>query len=272
MSRWAKAAFSFQDCRCQTLNIYFITNCDNCWCHRKKKSINHRFFLSVNGCLTSVITGISRDFLENLMMKAYDVVELLKWLFIYFPPSKCLKMQTDLERLLKKTKNTLTCSLFIMSGKKKILCYTRQTLTECSISTQWFISHQTFLEVRSQMHLNLKCELAVLAYAAAACFFFFFWLVYRITPLPSSLQEHPVVITKFIRGAREVEVDAVAKHGRVRSALIFFPLQLQGMEEPSGSLQISSCKTLTSTALTIFYSFCFFFAWTDGMSISTLYL
>ncbi|CAG13826.1 unnamed protein product, partial [Tetraodon nigroviridis] len=29
------------------------------------------------------------------------------------------------------------------------------------------------------------------------------------------LQEHPVVITKFIRGAREVEVDAVAKDGRV---------------------------------------------------------
>lgn len=28
-------------------------------------------------------------------------------------------------------------------------------------------------------------------------------------------QEHPVVITKFIRGAREVEVDAVAKDGRV---------------------------------------------------------
>lgn len=28
-------------------------------------------------------------------------------------------------------------------------------------------------------------------------------------------QEHPVVITKFIRGAREVEVDAVAKNGRV---------------------------------------------------------
>jgi hypothetical protein len=29
------------------------------------------------------------------------------------------------------------------------------------------------------------------------------------------LQEHPVVITKFIRGAREVEVDAVAKMGKV---------------------------------------------------------
>lgn len=28
-------------------------------------------------------------------------------------------------------------------------------------------------------------------------------------------QEHPVVITKFIRGAREVEVDAVAKNGKV---------------------------------------------------------
>ncbi|GAA6065364.1 carbamoyl-phosphate synthase [ammonia], mitochondrial, partial [Tachysurus ichikawai] len=29
-----------------------------------------------------------------------------------------------------------------------------------------------------------------------------------------SLSEHPVVITKFIRGAREVEVDAVAKSGK----------------------------------------------------------
>uniref|UniRef100_A0A8C6P7L3 Carbamoyl-phosphate synthase 1 n=1 Tax=Nothobranchius furzeri TaxID=105023 RepID=A0A8C6P7L3_NOTFU len=29
------------------------------------------------------------------------------------------------------------------------------------------------------------------------------------------LQQHPVVITKFIRGAREVEVDAVAKNGKV---------------------------------------------------------
>lgn len=83
MSRWAKAVFSSQDCRCQTLNIYFIANCDKCRCHQKKKSINYclfllLFFLSVNGCLKSVITGISRGFLENLMMKAYDVVELLK--------------------------------------------------------------------------------------------------------------------------------------------------------------------------------------------------
>lgn len=34
------------------------------------------------------------------------------------------------------------------------------------------------------------------------------------------LQEHPVVITKFIRGAREVEVDAVAKDGRVSQTLV----------------------------------------------------
>ena len=28
-------------------------------------------------------------------------------------------------------------------------------------------------------------------------------------------REHPVVITKFIQGAREVEMDAVARNGRV---------------------------------------------------------
>ena len=33
--------------------------------------------------------------------------------------------------------------------------------------------------------------------------------------LPPHLQEHPVVITKFIQGAREVELDAVAKNGKV---------------------------------------------------------
>lgn len=206
------------------------------------------------------------------MMKAYDVVELLKWLFIYFPPSKCLKMQTDLERLLKKTKNTLTCSLFIMSGKKRSFA----TQDRPSLNVQFQLSDSSHTKpfwkfgakCISIWNVNSQCSRT----RQQPVFFFFFWLVYRITPLPSSLQEHPVVITKFIRGAREVEVDAVAKHGRVRSALIFSPLQLQGMEEPSGSLQISSCKTLTSTALTIFYSFCFFFAWTDGMSISTLYL
>ena len=47
-------------------------------------------------------------------------------------------------------------------------------------------------------------------------FHLFFLRVDRITALLSFLQEHPVVITKFIRGAREVEVDAVAKAGRVR--------------------------------------------------------
>ena len=29
-------------------------------------------------------------------------------------------------------------------------------------------------------------------------------------------QEHPVVITKFMEGAREIEMDAVAKNGKVR--------------------------------------------------------
>lgn len=37
--------------------------------------------------------------------------------------------------------------------------------------------------------------------------------------LSPHLQEHPVVITKFIRGAREVEVDAVAKTGKVSESL-----------------------------------------------------
>lgn len=31
----------------------------------------------------------------------------------------------------------------------------------------------------------------------------------------SRKQDHPVVITKFVRGAREVEVDAVARMGKV---------------------------------------------------------
>ena len=31
--------------------------------------------------------------------------------------------------------------------------------------------------------------------------------------------EHPVVITKFIEGAREVEMDAVARYGQVSSTL-----------------------------------------------------
>lgn len=35
-------------------------------------------------------------------------------------------------------------------------------------------------------------------------------------------QDHPVVITKFVRGAREVEVDAVARMGKVRDGGIMF--------------------------------------------------
>ena len=30
-----------------------------------------------------------------------------------------------------------------------------------------------------------------------------------------SIQDHPVVMTKFIEGAREIEMDAVAKNGKV---------------------------------------------------------
>lgn len=33
-------------------------------------------------------------------------------------------------------------------------------------------------------------------------------------------QDHPVVITKFVRGAREVEVDAVARMGKVSDSRI----------------------------------------------------
>lgn len=29
------------------------------------------------------------------------------------------------------------------------------------------------------------------------------------------IQDHPVVMTKFIEGAREIEMDAVAKNGKV---------------------------------------------------------
>lgn len=39
------------------------------------------------------------------------------------------------------------------------------------------------------------------------------------------LQEHPVVITKFVRGAREVEVDAVAKDGKVGFSCFFLFLR-----------------------------------------------
>lgn len=35
------------------------------------------------------------------------------------------------------------------------------------------------------------------------------------------MQDHPVVLTKFIEDAREVEMDAVAKAGRVRTLLFF---------------------------------------------------
>lgn len=39
-------------------------------------------------------------------------------------------------------------------------------------------------------------------------------------------QEHPVVLTKFIEGAREVEMDAVGKDGRVSTVSSFLLLLL----------------------------------------------
>ncbi len=48
-------------------------------------------------------------------------------------------------------------------------------------------------------------------------------------------QDHPVVITKFIRGAREVEVDAVARMGKVRDARIIF-------QQKKGKITIAGTK------------------------------
>lgn len=52
-----------------------------------------------------------------------------------------------------------------------------------------------------------------------------------------------MVITKFIRGAREVEVDAVAKLGRVRNVFIFFLLPITRLKQHGGK------KTLFGSSL-----------------------
>lgn len=37
----------------------------------------------------------------------------------------------------------------------------------------------------------------------------------KLNHIVLKIQDHPVVMTKFIEGAREIEMDAVAKSGRV---------------------------------------------------------
>ncbi|XP_077304475.1 carbamoyl-phosphate synthase [ammonia], mitochondrial [Lithobates pipiens] len=51
-------------------------------------------------------------------------------------------------------------------------------------------------------------------------------------------QEHPVVITKFIEGAREVEMDAVAKEGRVISHAISEHVEDAGVHSGDATLMI----------------------------------
>uniref|UniRef100_A0A8C5MI80 Carbamoyl-phosphate synthase [ammonia], mitochondrial n=1 Tax=Leptobrachium leishanense TaxID=445787 RepID=A0A8C5MI80_9ANUR len=51
-------------------------------------------------------------------------------------------------------------------------------------------------------------------------------------------QEHPVVITKFIEGAREVEMDAVAKQGRVISHAISEHVEDAGVHSGDATLMI----------------------------------
>uniref|UniRef100_A0A8C7HTV5 carbamoyl-phosphate synthase (ammonia) n=1 Tax=Oncorhynchus kisutch TaxID=8019 RepID=A0A8C7HTV5_ONCKI len=52
------------------------------------------------------------------------------------------------------------------------------------------------------------------------------------------LQEHPVVITKFIRGAREVEVDAVAKMGKVLCHAITEHVEDAGVHSGDATLML----------------------------------
>ncbi|XP_029314740.1 carbamoyl-phosphate synthase [ammonia], mitochondrial [Cottoperca gobio] len=51
-------------------------------------------------------------------------------------------------------------------------------------------------------------------------------------------QEHPVVITKFIRGSREVEVDAVAKDGRVLAHAITEHVEDAGVHSGDATLML----------------------------------
>ncbi|TTA11850.1 Carbamoyl-phosphate synthase [ammonia], mitochondrial [Bagarius yarrelli] len=61
-------------------------------------------------------------------------------------------------------------------------------------------------------------------------------------------QEHPVVITKFILGAREVEVDAVAKSGKVLAHAITEHVEDAGVHSGDATL-ILPTQTISQGAL-----------------------
>ncbi|KAG7330823.1 hypothetical protein KOW79_004792 [Hemibagrus wyckioides] len=61
-------------------------------------------------------------------------------------------------------------------------------------------------------------------------------------------QEHPVVITKFIRGAREVEVDAVAKSGKVLAHAITEHVEDAGVHSGDATLMLPT-QTISQGAL-----------------------
>uniref|UniRef100_A0A4W4GPP6 Carbamoyl-phosphate synthase [ammonia], mitochondrial n=1 Tax=Electrophorus electricus TaxID=8005 RepID=A0A4W4GPP6_ELEEL len=61
-------------------------------------------------------------------------------------------------------------------------------------------------------------------------------------------QEHPVVITKFIRGAREVEVDAVAKAGKVLAHAVTEHVEDAGVHSGDATL-ILPTQTISQGAL-----------------------
>ncbi|KAI4874575.1 hypothetical protein NFI96_016354, partial [Prochilodus magdalenae] len=60
--------------------------------------------------------------------------------------------------------------------------------------------------------------------------------------------EHPVVITKFIRGAREVEVDAVAKAGKVLVHAITEHVEDAGVHSGDATLMLPT-QTISQGAL-----------------------
>lgn len=107
--------------------------------------------------------------------------------------------------------------MFTSAGKKRF--WATKVKPSLNVKFELGASFQTQrVEVQRQINLNRKSTHTALSHKATDLFgvFFFSRLTDRITPQLLFLQEHPVVITKFIRGAREVEVDAVAKRGRVR--------------------------------------------------------
>uniref|UniRef100_A0A3P9LNV5 Carbamoyl-phosphate synthase [ammonia], mitochondrial n=2 Tax=Oryzias latipes TaxID=8090 RepID=A0A3P9LNV5_ORYLA len=61
-------------------------------------------------------------------------------------------------------------------------------------------------------------------------------------------QEHPVVITKFVRGAREVEVDAVAKDGKVLVHAITEHVEDAGVHSGDATLMLPT-QTISQGAL-----------------------